>query len=379
MQTKNWEEFEYQPLETLRQFIPAAPFESVETAYPWLAVAVWNKDLALVSLFLKHPLIDPSNLESSVLALAIMNKDAAMVRMLLHDRRIQPGARDNEYLKRAILERNNEILQLFLYDWRIRPNQNNGDLLRTTALVGESKAIQLLLGHPRIHPAFGGEEALEIAARSGHAAILELLLQDGRIEPTHQGFQYAIESGSVRCVKLFLQHRNFDPTFNGGQALKLAVEESTLQIVKALVQDGRIHTLPAFLEAVKAQRADMVDALLSKSEELDVTSNQFIAFKSAAKSRDEWMLTMLLHRYAQDQIERGRQVCMGCMSFASYILREQDALNHLATDPQIYLQQKWNIFRGSVELIQRRTLQYVWRPESRFVQAIGSRWPSKDL
>jgi ankyrin repeat protein len=85
--------------------------------------------------------------------------------------------------------------------------------------------------------------AMGLASENGHTEVIKLLLQDGRIDPSGNDNYYirmASQNGHTDIVKLLLQDKRVDPSDYNNSAIRGASINGHTDIVKLLLQDERV-------------------------------------------------------------------------------------------------------------------------------------------
>ena len=85
--------------------------------------------------------------------------------------------------------------------------------------------------------------AMGLASENGHTEVIKLLLQDGRIDPSGNDNYYirmASQNGHTDIVKLLLQDKRVDPSDYNNSAIRGASINGHTDIVKLLLQDKRV-------------------------------------------------------------------------------------------------------------------------------------------
>jgi hypothetical protein len=93
-----------------------------------------------------------------------------------------------------------------------------------------------------------GHNALEVASREGHAEVLRALLEDGRIDPSHMdnlAVRYAAYQGHLEIVRLLLADPRVDPSAQDNLAVYLAARYGHPEVLRLLLADPRVNAIGA--------------------------------------------------------------------------------------------------------------------------------------
>lgn len=98
--------------------------------------------------------------------------------------------------------------------------------------------------------------ALVVASERGHDDIVRILLQDKRFDPTYnnnKAFKKATINGKLEVVSIFLNDPRFDPTIDAREILKRTTKKGYYDIVDLLLKDKRIidSLCPYFVDKIK--------------------------------------------------------------------------------------------------------------------------------
>ncbi|KAI9344387.1 ankyrin repeat-containing domain protein [Obelidium mucronatum] len=213
---------------------------------------------------------------------------------------------------------------------RVDPSDSANDAIRCASQQGHTEIVKLLLTDPRVDPSALNNEAIRLASRYGRYETVELLLSldsKYKIDPAaanQQSIRHACEvrhslkepNNAGRLVQLLLADRRVDPTVNQSEAFWKAADRGNLEIVKALLEDGRVtgHFLAA-LAAASNGHAEVVELLMKDEQVRKEASESSNILCRAATGGHINVLGVLLgypiqishaHRALEKSAERGK-------------------------------------------------------------------------
>ena len=152
--------------------------------YPIFEAAAASRNDAMLQLILSDPRVLMLEDDANALVLAVERGSIEMVRMLLEDGRMDPTRNNNQALETAIVTANRDICQLLLLDSRINPSFNDNQCVLLAAQYDQPEILALLLQHPRIDRFLNMDNAIETAALYGNSTCLKMLLASSPLEVT---------------------------------------------------------------------------------------------------------------------------------------------------------------------------------------------------
>jgi len=199
------------------------------------------------------------------LANAALFGDLEVVNMLLGDDSVDPCEYDNEALKCASFNGQIEILNRLLEDGRVDPSFSDNEVLRIASMEGHVIIVDRLLKDYRVKPT---ENAIINAILRGHLDVLNRLLEDERVEVymLNSGLIEVLENGNLDILNRLLEDERVDPSSNNNYALRYAIMNDNIEIVKLLL-DNRLRDIRDILDAISEE---MFDELLKDKSLLHV-------------------------------------------------------------------------------------------------------------
>lgn len=94
-----------------------------------------------------------------------------------------------------------------------------------------------------IDPTMENHIAIQYAVESNNSEVVKILLNDGRVDPTINNYRpinAAIASGNLAITKLLLNDKRIDPTYDNNSIFARASYYGQIEIVKLLFSDSRI-------------------------------------------------------------------------------------------------------------------------------------------
>ena len=233
-------------------------------------------DLDLLAKLLQEPHHCNGELRNTALHFAAEHGHMDSVKLLLQDPTFMVT---NEFsLLGAAMAGHADIVKLLLQDTRISEivfphgsTDPHSSALFVATEYGHAEVVRVLLQDGRVDPSSSGtNDALLIATCRGDAKIVELLLE--KVDPNQVAsgdspLVCAIEFERVEVVRVLLEDGRIDPSDSCNAALAAARCEGNLDIINMLLQDGRVsfnnpETTLLFLWAVKKGHDGLVKTLL---------------------------------------------------------------------------------------------------------------------
>jgi ankyrin repeat protein len=240
--------------------------------------ATTNGHVEVVRLLLADKRIDPSRGSDNVIINASSHGHVDIVRMLLADNRVDPAAEDNSAIRDAVVNGHTEVVRLLLADKRVDPSDCDDIAIHTATEKGYVEIVRLLLADSRVNPAneCNNNSAIERAALDGRTEIFKLLLADKRVDPSIEGADaaivYASSRGYTDMVRMLLEDKRTIPSHNNNMAIKEAIKNHHIDIVKMLSDDPRIN-----LEDISKE----LDSLVEQNKRI----SQIIEVLTASKNK----------------------------------------------------------------------------------------------
>ena len=163
--------------------------------------------------------------------------------------------------------------------------------IRFASQKGIVEIVNLLLNDPRVDPSVSGNYAIICASENGHYDIVKLLLNDPRANPHYRAFEVAKRESrkdySDIMLTLMLNNGSGDPYDNNFEAIKGALKHKNYEIVKLLLDDGRLKQEKNSHELIEIYHE--IIELSSKDEQVasifsqDMEYMRKYIFKSASK------------------------------------------------------------------------------------------------
>jgi len=178
----------------------------------------------------------PCMTDERLLETACVQGHIKIVKLLLSDPRTKAS---DDILITAITSGNSKIVKLLLNDERINTdddnflyvacNQDNYDMVKMLILARPSKYDNTCLN-----------KALEISILHNNEKIVKLLLTHIKDQLSQNALQLACEYGLTDILLILLKDGRSDPSYNGSNSLKLAVIGSHTNVVKILLNTGKV-------------------------------------------------------------------------------------------------------------------------------------------
>jgi hypothetical protein len=106
--------------------------------------------------------------------------------------------------------------------------------------LGFIEIVKLFLNDKRVDPTFDHSCSIELSSKYGHLEVVKLLLNDNRVDLDNNSFVLAAEWGHFDIISLFLDLNLINPSEKNNQSIYLAAENGHTDIVKLLWSDERI-------------------------------------------------------------------------------------------------------------------------------------------
>lgn len=136
-----------------------------------------------------------------------------------------------------------EAMALLLDDDRLKISRNSRALI-VACQESNIDMVQCLLDNGRIDPTARDNGALRVACECGSLSVVQALLRDPRVEPSAREFLLACK-GRLMVVEALLKHPKIDPSHNESEAFMKACSSGNWDIMKMLIEDGRIDRVHA--------------------------------------------------------------------------------------------------------------------------------------
>ena len=150
----------------------------------------------------------------------------------------------------------------------VRPEGNSSDLIIRTSQQGQTQMVEALLADGRADPTVRGSVALGKAGRLGHPGVVRALLEDGRVEVARYSNELRMmgrqghSSHTREVLELFLAHPDIDPTVGDNSAIRYAAEKGSTEIVRVLLDDGRVDVGAMDSYAIRWAKTEEIKAML---------------------------------------------------------------------------------------------------------------------
>ncbi len=155
------------------------------------------------------------------------------------DPRFKPDSKENKAFRAAVLKKNIEEVKYWLNSGQVDPAAFRNWALRFGAADGCVEMVALLLKEPTVNPTACRHEALIYACRNGHGAVVELLLNDRRVDPSYnnnQPFNEALNCSSGQSIRALINHPRYKRVENIPFAsARAGVLGSNADVVKIII------------------------------------------------------------------------------------------------------------------------------------------------
>ena len=269
----------------------ADPTVALEDEEQWLVdkiieMIIDEKDVELVEILLKHPLVDPITLGNYVLREACRHGYIEMVKLFLSDPRVDPTCEnDGTPLSEACENGHVEVVKLLLADPRVDPSRYDHGLsnyaISLACKNGHVEVVKLLLADPRVDPSREdrhglSNNAIGLACKNNHVEVVKLLLVDLRVDPSrydhglnNSAIGLASERGYLEMVKLLWTDSRVDPSSEDNHVIKIACKNGHVEVAKLLLTDPRVvltqkHYITMLLTALLNCRHKIAELLYPK-------------------------------------------------------------------------------------------------------------------
>jgi len=182
-----------------------------------IRIAASNGQANIVDFLLEKENVDPRALDNFALCVAVENGHAEVARSLLADPRVNPAARNNFPIKAAASMGFSEVVDELLNTRRVNPDSEDQKALMEALKSSSSAVVQSLLNSPLVQPP--KFEALDIAVQYSSKEIVQMLLQDGRVEPTPETLSIACEGRRDEITRLLVSRKSVQRTFSTIEAV----------------------------------------------------------------------------------------------------------------------------------------------------------------
>ena len=183
--------------------------------------AIYSENVDIIGLLLDDKRVDPSFQNNSAIVKSCVQGCKKIVELLLNDKRVDPSDKDNEATRLASLYCYTEILRLLLKDKRVDPSDQDNVAIKVASANGYLEIVKLLTEDSRINISAESNKAIKLASANGHLEVIEFLLSSNL---SHFGLNEALKEAALfghdKIVKLFLQDRRFDPTFDSNNLIR---------------------------------------------------------------------------------------------------------------------------------------------------------------
>jgi len=108
--------------------------------------------------------------------------------------------------------------------------------------VGDTEKVKSLL--TKVDPSGDNNYAIRLAIENGHVEIVRLLMADDRVDPSdhyNNAFRVACKRGYVEIVSLLLSDPRVTPTSSYNAAIRFASKMGHVEIAKLLMADKRVN------------------------------------------------------------------------------------------------------------------------------------------
>lgn len=267
-----------------------------------IRAAAANGDAATVSLLLSDERVDPAAYRNFPLRVACARGHVAVAQLLLKLPSVDPAALEGQPLQLAVSYVQLEIVRLLLTDPRVLAGGSSFKAaLQGAARSGSAEIVAELLAHRTYTD--GAADALVLACERGHEAVAEVLLRDGRGcsgDGLSQATTTAAKSGNVALLERLLAHPLVNVVANATGVLEGAALAGNASIMRRLLSDGRIASLPAFPEdcacldrAIEGGQLGVLELLLADSR-FNSPARIRLALEKAAELGELSMVDRLL-------------------------------------------------------------------------------------
>lgn len=143
-------------------------------------------------------------------------------------------------------------VRLILETGYVNPSADEDDALFWTVVQGHAGIVRLLLAQPSVDPTrhYSKEPNFEecgtlltIASRRGHVEVVKALLEDGRVDPRDKESEclsVASWVGNVEVVQALLEDGRAEPDWNTNYMLVIAADDGDVDVTRMLLKDGRV-------------------------------------------------------------------------------------------------------------------------------------------
>ena len=257
--------------------------------------ALRSENTEIINLLLADPRFDAgANNNIIIRNMARKTNDLDLFKRILKMPNVDPAVKFNDPLMGAVLTSKVEVAKLLLQDQRVlNGNYLDGTLLLASRLRS-SDMVRVLLQCEKIRPSFVSVtgtnpdivKAFLESPRVDPAAFLKYIRAESR-DPLYLSyfFRWSVESSNDRLIKFFLTIKTLNPSSNSNAALKLAIKNERLDIVRLLLADDRVdpsldrnEILEYTRQLAAAEEQKIIDAF---SGEKKVNSDKLLALRLA--------------------------------------------------------------------------------------------------
>lgn len=198
--------------------------------------AIRNSDLRTITCLLQDDRLRPNTEDAFILACAL--GEAALVELLIPYYAIKPEMTIvlKHGLNAALNNKRTETLKVLLNEESIDPDK----VLLEVSIRGHAEIVQYLLeNNKKINPATQKSRALRLAVQNSHLEVVQLFLKDGRIQPQALGnlaIRIAAGIGNAAIVSCLLADPRVRPEARQNDAIRNAVKNYCLDAIKLLME-----------------------------------------------------------------------------------------------------------------------------------------------
>ena len=194
--------------------------------------------------------------------LAVINNKPNILKLLLTDSRFHYDYQLHEYLLEACIRGNVDIVKLLLNDSRLRINPLDHKSLKYACTGGHIEVVKLLIDLPEFSGWYEDSILPTVCARK-HEEVALLLLTKAYVNPAtkyNRALEHACREGLVKLTKKLLSDYRVTVSHS---YLVYAIAGNQLEIVKLLLEDGRVNATTNDLEISKMYGHNSITKLLS--------------------------------------------------------------------------------------------------------------------
>lgn len=251
-------------VEAVKNFLASGEGHPEYEFYKALDEASYHGHIEIVRLLLADPRMDPAEKHSALYSAAIMGHIKIM-RMLLK----WTGHADARVIEFAAKTKNIEMLKLLLEyvnEYKIYRMQTHSNMFTNACADGSIEVVKLLLD-AGFDPSRNSDCAIQFASYRGHTEVVKLLLNDGRVNLSPYIVVDAVQSGCAEVVKLLLPRVTLD-TKDIRSLFWYSVNFGYRGMSMILVLDSRMTISPVDVIDVSALgQADILGDLLDQYRE----------------------------------------------------------------------------------------------------------------